>query len=133
MKLELLGGCVVLTASMLLFGLKTYDVAFLRLHPDRRAFVAIALAVGLIHFDCLEPTLDSATVANGVAIVATTSLVAGMNLAGRRLCRAPAGNTRSSPFPSLTGRSNGNLCLDDTRPRCWVLALGLFALRAPPA
>ncbi|MHC4697490.1 MAG: hypothetical protein ACYTFA_12180 [Planctomycetota bacterium] len=133
MRMELLGGCIVLTASMLLFALKTCDVAFLRLNPDRRALLAMVLAVGLIHFDCLSRTLDSASVANGAAIVATTSLAAGLTLAGRALSRALARSTGSSHYPSLLGRFTRNLCLDDSRPCCWVLALGLFALRAPPA
>ncbi len=133
MRMELLGGCVVLTASMLLFALKTCDVAFLRFHPDRRAFVAMVLAVGLIHFDCLGPTADPAAVASGAAIVATTSFVAGLTLAGRAISRVPARNTGSSHYPSLIGRFTGSLWLDETRPHCWVLALGLFALRAPPA
>ncbi len=132
-KSDPLVGCIALTACMLFFVLKTSDVAFLRLNLDRRALVVVVLAVGLIHSDCLGSTADSAAVANCVAIIATTSLAGGLILLARARGDAPARHARSSIAPILIGRFTGNNLLDETRPCCWVLALGLFSLRAPPA
>lgn len=126
-------GCTAVTACMLFFVLKILDVPFLRLNLDRRALVVVVLAVGLIHYDCLGSAADSAAVANCVAIIATTSLAGGLILLARARGHAPQRHARSSVAPILLGRFTGNNLLDETRPCCWVLALGLFRLRAPPA
>ncbi|MFQ5590501.1 MAG: hypothetical protein ACE5HE_04985 [Phycisphaerae bacterium] len=132
MRIELAGGCMLLTASMILFALKTCDVACLRFRVDRRRFIAMVLAVGLIHFDCLVPTLDSAVVANGVAVVVTTSAMAEAFLSVRGRSRPTRRHVVSRVPLTLARRFAGNNLLDDARPHCWVLALTLFILRAPP-
>lgn len=126
-----LGGCIALTACMVFFVLKTLDVPFLRLNLDRRALAIMVLAVGLVHHDCLGPTVDTATVVNCVAIVATASLVAPA-LAARARLLAPVRTSCSTISPVLIGRRTGNNCLDETQPCCWVLALRLFSMRGPP-
>ena len=131
MKVSSLGGCVFLTASMLFFALKLYGVHFLRFHPGRRSILALVLVVGLIHFDCLRPAFASAGAEDCVAIIATTSLVGVAVLASKRW-PASVHSKIGTGLYFLPRRFSGRILIESFDPRCWVLALGLFRLRAPP-
>ena len=133
MSVELLGGCLILTASMLFFVLKFFGVAFVQFRTDRRARVALLLAVGLIHLDCFQSVIRGASAADCAAVIATTSLAGGFVHVGRTWSKSSVRAGRLSRPQSSLGWFTGNVWLDDSRPRCWVLASHLFRLRAPPA
>ena len=132
-KLELLGGCVVLTASMIFFVLKLRGVGWLRFHTDRHSLVALCLVMTLIHLDCIRPGLRSEVVSKcAVILVTTTAVVAAPRLV--RLARSAAGRGGASPKSHPPdGRSPNDAWLDTFEPHCWVLAANLFRLRGPPA
>lgn len=52
----LLAQCIGLTASMLLFALKFFDVALLRWRTDWRSCIAIGLVIAIAHLGLLEST-----------------------------------------------------------------------------
>lgn len=133
LKPELVGGCVVLTASMIFFVLKLRGVGWLRFHTDRHSLVAVCLVMTLIHLDCIRPGLRSEVVSKCAVILATTTAVV---VAPRlvRLARSAAGrggaSAKSRPF---NGQSPHDAWLGAFEPHCWVLAANLFRLRGPPA
>lgn len=130
---EQLGACLVLTLSMLFFGLKVRDVAVLRLRTDRRSFVVACIAVALLHVNVLQPQGDSAAVPQCAALVATTWLITQLPLIRRALkvygSRVSAAHRRRLQIASC----RNTVWLDMFRPHCWVLAFRFFLLRAPPA
>ena len=130
--LELLGGCLAITASMLFFVLKFWGVSFLRFRADRRSWLAMLLAVGLIHLNCLRPVFNHADGADYAAIVITVSVVAGVTEVCRTY-RKSSVRAKASRRSDSTARFAGTVWLDAWRPHCWVLASYLFRLRAPPA
>jgi len=133
MAVGLLGGCAALTATTVFFALKLYGVSFLRVSPGRHSIIAMALVVGLIHVDCLRPALDGEVVNNCVAVVAITSFVGGLAALGESLRARRTAGESGSTIAFNPRRFAGGLSFEIARPCCWVLALALFTMRAPPA
>ena len=65
-----LGGCIGLTLSIVLFGLKICDAAFLRINANRRSLVASCIAMALIHGDVMGLELGPTVIPECTAIVA---------------------------------------------------------------
>lgn len=133
LKLDLLGGCIVLTASMVFFVLKLRGIGWLRFHTDRRSLLALGLVVALIHLDCLRPGLRTEVASKCAVVLVTTAVVVTIPRM-TRLLRSVCGQrstTRKRRLPN--GRCVDDAWLDTSRPHCWVLARDLFRLRAPPA
>ncbi|UCC31903.1 MAG: hypothetical protein JSU86_06420 [Phycisphaerales bacterium] len=133
LQLDLLGGCLVLTASMVFFVLKLRDIGWLRFRTDRRSLLALGLVVALIHLDCLRPGLRTEVASKCAVVLVTTAVVVAVPRLTRLLRSAcgQRGTTRKCRLPD--GRSLDNAWLDTSQPHCWVLACNLFRLRAPPA
>ena len=130
-SLELLGGCLVMTATTLFFALKLWGVAFLRFQTNARSWVALLLAVGLIHFDCISPALSDTDGANYAAVVISATVAVGLVEVWKAHNRtASRGDERRRFF---SARTTGTVWLDAWRPHCWILASYLYRLRAPPA
>lgn len=130
---EQFGACLVLTLSMLFFGLKVRDIAVLRLRTGRRSFVVACIVVALLHVNVLQPQGDSAAVPQCITLVATTWLIGQLPLI-RRAFRAYGSRVLAAHRRLFQITSCRNtVWLDAFRPRCWVLAFRLFILRAPPA
>ena len=133
LQLDMLGGCVVLTASMVFFVLKLRDIGWLRFRTDRRSLLALGLVVALIHLDCLQPGLRTEVASKCAVVLVTTAIVVAIPRMIRLLragC-AERGTTRRCRLSD--GRFLDKTWLDTSQPRCWVLARNLFRLRAPPA
>ncbi len=130
---ERLGGCLILTLSMLFFALKARDIPLLRLRTGRRSFVVACIVAALLHVNVLQPQGDSATVPQCTALVATTWLIVQLPLVRRAFgslgSRVAAAHRRSFQITFC----RNTVWLDMFRPHCWVLAFRFFCLRAPPA
>lgn len=125
-----LGACFALTLSMVFFALKVMDVTFLRLRPGMRSWIAMSLAVALIHLDVIRPDGQVVFSSETAIILATTSAAAILP----RLLRASAfPGTSSTNTGKLSLRTCGTIWLDEHLPHCPVLSDRLFLLRAPPA
>jgi len=132
LSLAQLDGCIALSIATLFFVLKLMGVRWLRFRPGRQSAIAIVLAIGLIHIDCIRPELDGTLAGNCTVVLATTTLVAGLTqlpqAIGSYLTRRMAAVCPRAP----RGRSGETVWLDVDHPRCWVLSKHLFLLRAPP-
>ena len=133
LNLELLGGCIVLTASMVFFALKLRGVAWLQFRTDRRSLTALCLVIALIHLDCFQPGLRKTVVAQCAVVLATAPVVALLPRVTRTLRARFTSDTtaRKSRMPET--RAHQEAWVDLFHPHCWVLVPGLFRLRAPPA
>ena len=132
LKADLLGGCIFLTASMIFFALKIRGVAWLRFRADRRAFVALCLVVALIHLDCFRPGLRKTVVSQCAVVLVAAPLAALLPRVNRALCARLARTTTARESRTPETRSHEEAWIDVIHPHCWVLAPGLFRLRAPP-
>lgn len=130
---EQLGGCVALTATMLFFVLKFVDVHALRLRSDRRSWVAIGLVVLLLHVGAFDARVDAAITPASITVAMATLLVAGLARVSCVFSTALRRCAATLKSGSRLVRSNETAWSDPFRPHCWVLALRLFTLRAPPA
>lgn len=127
-----LGGCVYLTLSMLFFGLKLADVAWLRFRADRRSVVAFCVVIGLLHCDVLRHDSDPQRLPAYVALAASTCLLSAL-LPVRRLVGSMAQHISAGPSRlNHLARSADSVWLDAFRPHCWTLILRLIPPRAPP-
>ena len=127
------GGCALQTLATLFFSLKVVDVAFLRLRVDRRMCVAWCVVIALLHVDVVSPDNNLSFIPEYTTLLATTCLAANASEVRRDLTSAL--NRRSSARrrpPWLAFTANG-VWLDAFRPRCWVLGLAIFRMRAPPS
>ena len=125
-------GCVGLMLVMIFCALKVYDVPCLRFHTGWHACTALGIIVALLHVNVVRPDSDLTAVPVYMAVVATTWLVGGSMSVRRKIGEAFASTgaafkRHSSPLPSTD-----TLWLDMSRPHCWLLALHLYSLRAPP-
>ncbi len=128
-----LGACIALTIAMLFFALKIYDIPLLRWRTDRRAWITIGLAVALVHVDVLTPGTDLTFVPQCTEIVAGTLLATGLAPVRRvfgGMSLKACSSVRRQISPAIARET---FWLDAFRPRCWVLASHIYALRAPPA
>lgn len=128
-----LGGCVGLSLSIVLFGLKICDVAFLRLNANRRSLVASCIAMALIHGDVMGLDLGPTVLPECTAIVAL-----GVGAAALPQCRRLfAAAAQSSPAViervCALSRLRDPAWLDAITRHSWVLCPRPFSLRAPPA
>lgn len=130
---EPVGRCAGLTLVVLFFVLKINDPAFFPLPTDRRSIVAICMVVGLLHVDVVRPVHDPTLVADTAALVAATCLVASLRPVRRALGEALGAATSPFKCRQLVTHSTDGICVDDVRPHDWLLVVGLFSLRAPPA
>ncbi len=127
-----LAGCFTLSLSVAFFLLKVAGVSFLRINPSKRAWVAACLLVAWIHVDCVDPNLTGILSGDCADLIVSTVLIGGLTQIPERV-RATLDrsvcvyNSRIS-----SGRSFRTVWLDDSQPRCWVLASRLYSLRAPP-
>lgn len=130
---EAFGHTLLLTVTTVFFALKVCDVAFLRLCPGRRTLVAACLVVALLHVDLVRPNSESSAIPDLTALAAT-AWIAGTQVTVRRILARSFARIRSiekdevqpNPFAET-------VWFDAVGPHCWVLALTLFLLRAPPA
>lgn len=125
-------GLVFLAAAMLFFFAKLLGVAFLKVHLDRRSIVALCVAVALVHGGCLDVELRPALLSDFVADLATASAIFALCLVVRKLRNQRLEDALTRRVLPAGGGSRGVVWLDDSRPRCWVLASHLLHLRAPP-
>ncbi len=130
--------CIALTVAVLFCALKVLDVACLRFHADRRSWIAIALAIALVHVGMVAPKSYEAVVPECSQVIAAAFL-AGAMASVRRLLTTAKRSVGSAHASSLTLRAlighnpRGMVWCDEFRPHCWVLASRLYALRGPPA
>ncbi len=132
LAVERLGGCVLLTLTMVFFALKARDIALLRFRSDRRSWVAIVMVVALLHLDVVRTGDDPTLVPQYTTLIATTWLAVKICLVRRHLRPVLMSATSTPVHLSSLMRSADTAWLDAFRPRCWVLAFRLFLLRAPP-
>jgi hypothetical protein len=131
--LERLGGCFVLTLSMLFFALKLRDVACLRFRTDRRSCIALCIIVALLHTNTILPDTNPTIIPECTTLVLTTWLTSQMPLTRRVLVAIPARVAASLRRRDPVTPSTETIWLDAFRPHCFALVLRVFGLRAPPA
>ena len=131
--LEAVGGCILLTAAIVVFALKLCGASRLRFCRNRRSFVAVCLILAIIHLDCIDPGMRSTFVSKCVVAVATAPLVVVVPRLARALRTGRVREEASHKFHLPDARSHEEAWLDAFRPHCLVLASHLFRLRAPPA
>lgn len=125
-------GLVFLAAAMLFFFAKLLGVAFLKVHLDRRSIVALCVAVALIHGGCLDVELRPALLTDFAADLVTASAIFAVCMVLRKLRKRLWEDALTRRVVPSGGGPRGAVWLDDSRPRCWVLASHLLHLRAPP-
>lgn len=126
------GGLVFLAAAMLFFLAKLLGVACLRIQLDRRSIVALCVAVALIHGGSLDVELRPALLTDVATNLVTASAIFAVCLVLRKLRNQRLEDALTRRVLPSGGGSRGAIWLDDSRPRCWVLASHLLHLRAPP-
>ncbi len=127
-----LGGCIYLTVSMLFFGLKLADVAWLRFRTDRRSLVACFIVLGVLHCDVMRHNSDASGVPEYAAIAASAVLLSTL-LPIRRLVISIAQQFNAGPSPlNHLARSADSVWFDAFHPHCWALVFRLLPPRAPP-
>lgn len=94
--------------------------------------VAMCIVVGLLHVGVMQPDHQPTVVADSVAMVAATCLVAGLRPVRRAFREALCMARFSFKSQQLVTCATNGVCVDDIRPHDWLLAVGLFSLRAPP-
>lgn len=129
---ERVAGFVFLAAAMLFFFAKLLGVAFLRVHLDRRSIIALCVAVALIHGGYLDVELRPELLTDFATSLATASAVFAVCLVIRKIRKQRMEDAVTRRVSPACGGSRGAVWLDESRPRCWVLASHLFHLRAPP-
>ena len=129
----LLARCIGLSASMLLFALKFFDVGLLRWRTDWRTCIAVGLVIATAHLGLLESAsgemlwLEHSPLASIVFLLWRPSETIDRLLAvGGRLRSAVDGD---SPFV----RSHGAVWLDPDHILCWVSPRQPCIPRSPPA
>ncbi len=130
---EPFGGCIILTLSMLFFALKLRDVPCLRFRTDRRSWIALCMVVALLHTNAILPDGDPTIAPQCTTLVVTTWLSTQLPVTRRMLVALPTRIAAAVRRGDPVTRSADTVWLDAFRPRCWVLALHVFRLRAPPA
>jgi hypothetical protein len=128
------GGCLALSATMVFFFLKLWNVEFLRFDTSPKSLVLIAVAVVLMHGNAIERGLGGAVVSKDAPIAATSTL---MSLGLRRVQRAAvaavsrAAERARQSIAALLHYSSSTT--ETLVPRRWILATQPCAPRAPPA
>ncbi len=130
---EDLRGCVLPTLSMLFFAVKVCDVRFLRFRTGPRSCIALGLVVALLHVNVIHANDAPTLIPEYTTLVVTLVLAGGSALVRRRLDLARTLATAITRHLPRLLPAAGTVWLDTVRPRCWVLQLRLFCLRAPPA
>ncbi len=130
---EDLRGCVLLTLSMLFLALKVCDVRFLRFRTDPRSCIALGLVVALLHVNVIHAGDGPTLIPEYTTLVVTVALAGSSALVRRRLHLARTFATAITRHLPRLLPAAGTVWLDTVRPRCWVLLLRVFRLRAPPA
>lgn len=128
-----LGRCFALTATTIFLALKVWDVAFLRLCKGRGSFVAACLVVTLLHVDLVRPASESSAVPDCGALVATAWIAGSLATVRRVIARSFASVLTIEKNHDVARQFVETVWPDAVRPHCWLLALVLFRLRAPPA
>ena len=128
-----LGRCLGLTVTTIFMALKVRDVAFLRLREGRRTFVAACLVVALLHVNLVRRTSESSAMPDCSALAATVWVAGGLATVRRILATNFARVRTIEKNHVRASRFAETVWLDAVRPHCWLLALALFLLRAPPA
>lgn len=131
--MDRLSSCLLLGLSILFFVLKFQDVSFLRLPCRRQSWIAIFTIVAMIHVDCLPSQTPQSLISEPVAVLSVVSVMGVLSLRPKGLHLPLRGSLSSSASPVSMGMPGGDAWMDAFRPRCWVLAAHIYALRAPPA
>lgn len=126
-----MGAFLGLGLATVFFALKLYDVAWLRIPNDSRCWVAVTIVFALLHVNVMSEHTGTALAAECGEIVASAVLLAGLLRAEHCKLRSTHNGNSPKHLP-IPVRLQEAVWLDDIRPRCWVLVLRLFALRAPP-
>lgn len=127
-----IGGCLWLTLATVFFALKVWDAPFLRIRANRRTLIAACLVVALLHVDVVRPEGAPTMVADATALVATTWLVGSLPPIRRILVTSLTRARSIIKCHKQVALFTETQWLDVARPHCWLLAMGLFLLRAPP-
>lgn len=129
---QFLGGCIGLSLAMIFFAAKFQRVHCLRFRADFRSWVAVALAVTLLHADLLPLGPGGKVVPATVAILATTLLATGIDPVRRFLgtVKTHVSSVAKHRSPLTAGREHA--LLNPLAPHWVVLATRLYPLRAPP-
>ena len=130
--LERVIGCVVLVVTTAFFALKVIDVPCLRFRVDRHSLVVLLAVAALLHLDVVRPADNPTLIPECTTLVATTWLVGGVLSVRRRLCEFLSRAEASLKCQSSKAPTADTVWTDAFRPHCWILALRLFGLRAPP-
>jgi hypothetical protein len=130
---EVLGGCVLLSLTVVFFVLKLCGLRCLRIRLDRQGWIAVCLVVALVHLDCVRPGLRSEVVSKcAVALVTVPVVVAVPRMVrGVRTALQRASTAHKSHLPG--GCPTWLFWSDGFRPHDPVFAFLPVHLRAPPA
>lgn len=126
-------GCLWLTLTVAFLVLKVQDAAFLRFRTDLRSFLALATIVALLHVDLMPPVSDPTLVPECVAVLVTACVIVAAPQVRRWWETVAQGARGTVKHVNPQAASTDTVWLSSFRPHCWVLALRLFHLRAPPA
>lgn len=126
-------GCLWLTLTVAFLALKVRDAAFLRFRTDLRSCLALGVVVALLHVDVIRPGSDPSVVPECTAVLASACAVGALPQARRWLKQVVRKTTTTRAGRKPEAASIDTAWRSAFRPHCWVLALGLFHLRAPPA
>ena len=128
-----LSGCVGLSAAMVFFGLKLWNVEVLRFDTSAKSLVLTAVAVALLHGNAIERRLECAVLANDTPIAAMTLFSLGLKRVRRAvLAAASRGWQRGRQHVTALSLRGMAGMWTFARPR-WILAARLCTPRAPPA
>jgi hypothetical protein len=127
-----LSGALGLSAAMVFFGLKLWNVECLRFDTSARSLVLITAAVVLLHGNAIQRRLDWAVVPQETPIAATTLLSLGLKrvrcLVVAAVLRSLRGFSRASLALSPSAGAASRTCV----PPGWILAARQCTPRAPP-
>lgn len=126
-------GCLWLTLTVAFLVLKVQDAAFLRFRTDLRSFLAIVTVVALLHVDLMPPVSEPTLVSECVAVLVTACVIVAAPQVRRWWETVAQGARVTLKHLNPQAASAATVWLSAFRPHCWVLALRLFHLRAPPA
>jgi hypothetical protein len=128
-----LGACLGLSASMVFFGLKLWNVEFLRFQTSAKSLALMTVAVVLLHGKAIQRSLDCVLVSQETPIAATTLLSLGLKRVQRALVAALSRSTERlrQRSPALSLGESTETC--SFVPRHWILTTRLCTPRAPPA
>lgn len=128
-----LSGCVGLSAAMVFFSLKLWNVEFLRFDTRARSLVLTAAAVVLLHGNAIQKHLAWAVIPEDTRVAATTLLSLGLRrVQGALVAAVSRGSEKSRRGCSalLPGECTATWTFV---PAGWILASRLCTPRAPPA